>query len=855
VAVVSGAPVGTIALLFTDIEGSTRLASELGASWPGVLAAHHAIVGGAIAAEGGFVDGTEGDAFFATFVDARAAARAAVAALHGLRSYRWPSGLGELRVRMGLHVGYVERTATGYVGLEVHRAARVAAAAHGGQLLMTGPARSLVGDQLATEPLGEHRLKDFPSPELLFCAVVDGRGAAFFPPPRTQPVRPTNLPAGLPALVGRELEIGVIRDAFLVEGERMVTVTGRGGSGKTSLALVAATSLLDEHPGGVWLIRLAMVTAPGDVLLAVADSIAAEGSEGESPSAAIGGRLSGRGPTLLVLDNLEHLLAAASEIAGLLGVASELRLLITSQAPLRVASERCLAVDALDTDDALELMERVARRRSTRFQVSDDDREAMGEIARMLDGLPLALELAAARLSILAPAQLRDRLRGSSDLLRDDMRDRGDRHRSLRATLDWTLGLLDQPAQHLFVRIGAFAGPVELDEIEAVAGADGLDVLHALSDLLDVALVGRVESGDGRIRFGLPEALRQIAGSMLDAAPDGERWRREHAARQLELQWAARTLITSRAARVAGIAADAEAAAALQWARDIGDQIVAPLAAARATLLTGSGRILEAVAVLQPLLDSPPADPEVYGLAQIAYSRVLMTTGKPEEALVVSNRAVELTTGEALALALINRAVQHEAVGQIERALTDNERATALARDLGPDALSTTLMFEAQTRLEAGQLDLAAAVADEANQIGAETNFSRHTFDGDLALLRHRPQEAAHHYALSLEFAQAGRNPLQVFNDLIGLADALAMDNDDVEALEVSGMAEVQIAELGGSDQSAWHVQGHDPVLEAEKRLGTNAATEARARGQAVDPGYRVTRACELARLTKRAVH
>jgi predicted ATPase len=468
---------------------------------------------------------------------------------------------------MGLHVGYVERTATGYVGLEVHRAARVAAAAHGGQLLMTGPARALVGDQVATEPLGEHRLKDFPSPELLFCAVVDGRGASFFPPPRTQHVRPTNLPAGLPALVGREVEIGVIRDAFLVEGERMVTVTGRGGTGKTSLALVAATSLLDEHPGGVWLIRLAMVTAPGDVLLAVAEAIGAELSEDESESAVIGRRLSGRGPTLLVLDNLEHLLAAAPEIAGLLAVASELRVLITSQAPLRVASERCLAVDALDTDDALELMERVARRRSASFRVSDDDREALGEIVWMLDGLPLALELAAARLSILAPAQLRDRLRGSSDLLRDDMRDRGDRHRSLRATADWTLGLLDQPAQQLFVRIGAFAGPVELEEIEAVAGADGLDVLHALSNLLEVALVRRVESGDGRIRFGLPEALRQIAASMLDAATDGERWRRAHAARQLELQWAARTLLTSRRVHDAAIAADDEAAAALRAAR------------------------------------------------------------------------------------------------------------------------------------------------------------------------------------------------------------------------------------------------------------------------------------------------
>src|SRR3984893_16483900 len=185
-------------------------------------------VGRAIAAEGGFVDGTEGDAFFATFVDTASAARAAVGALRALRAHGWPEEGGELGVRMGLHVGLVERRATGYVGLEVHRAARVAAAAHGGQLLLTGPARALIGDSIPVEPLGLHRLKDFPTPEQLFCAIVDGRGAAAFPPPRTQQVRLTNLPAGLPALVGRKDDLERVRSAFLCEGERLVTLTGRG---------------------------------------------------------------------------------------------------------------------------------------------------------------------------------------------------------------------------------------------------------------------------------------------------------------------------------------------------------------------------------------------------------------------------------------------------------------------------------------------------------------------------------------------------------------------------------------------------------------------------------------------------
>ena len=188
---------GTIALLFTDIEGSTRLAEALGSAWAGVLADHHELVGGAIAAEGGFIDGTEGDAFFATFQDALSAARAAVAALRALRSHEWPDGVGELRVRMGMHVGYVDRGATGYVGLEVHRAARVAAAAHGGQLLLTGAARGLVGEAIVLEPLGAHRLKDFPRPEELFCAVVDGRGAAAFPPTEGRAAASDELAGGI----------------------------------------------------------------------------------------------------------------------------------------------------------------------------------------------------------------------------------------------------------------------------------------------------------------------------------------------------------------------------------------------------------------------------------------------------------------------------------------------------------------------------------------------------------------------------------------------------------------------------------------------------------------------------------
>jgi class 3 adenylate cyclase/predicted ATPase len=845
-------PEGTIALLFTDIEGSTRLAAALGAEWAGVLASHNRVIGEAIEAEGGFVDGTEGDAFFATFVDAMAAARAAVAGLRALRGNPWPDAVGELLVRMGLHVGYVERRATGYVGLEVHRAARVAAAAHGGQLLLTAAASALVGDTLATESLGVHRLKDFPAPEPLFCAVVDGRGASSFPPPRTHETRPTNLPAGSPALVGRDEDLLRIRSAFLGEGERLVTVTGRGGAGKTSLALTAAASLLDEHPGGVWLVRLSTAPSADDFLPAVAAAVGADASVFFSPRDAVLARLRDRGPVLLVLDNLEHLLAAGPAVDVLLDELPELRILVTSQAPLRLARERCLPVDALDPEASLTLIERVARRRGATVSIESEDRTALLEIAGLLDGLPLGLELAAARLGVLSPVQLLERLRSSPDVLRDTGTDRPDRQRSLRAMVEWTLRLIAPEPQALFVRMGAFVGPVPLVDLEAVAGADGLDVLEALAVLLEVALVRRVEYGDGVIRFGLPEALRQIAEGMLDELSDAERWRSAHARRQLELTWAARSLMVEASVFGRAVAAGEEATAALRWARAARDPIAPPLAAARAVVLADTGHAREAQVVLEPLLEHRTGEVEVDTLVLGGHGFVLACLGRMDEALIAANRAVQVGAGaDAEAFAFMVRGLVHTYRGEGEASVRNCSRATELAQDIGPAALACALLYEAQARSCAGQVEQAAEQVEEAARLSAtveaKAGFHLETLRGDLAVMSARLPEALEHYARSLEAAQARGDQLQIYHDLGSVADVLARLGEDVAALEAAGIAEAQALDVRGIGKAAYF-WGDDAIIDAQERVGLARAAELRAGGHAVPALSRVTAACRFAR-------
>jgi predicted ATPase len=817
-----------------------------------VLDDHRAIVAGAIDAEGGYVDGTEGDSFFATFADPAAGCRAAVAALRGLRGHRWPDAVGSLGVRMGLHVGHVDRRDTGYVGLEVHRAARVGAAAHGGQLLLTAAADALRDPAVATEPLGGHRLKDFPVPEQLFCAVVDGRGAAAFPPPRTLDARPSNLPAGAARLVGREADLERVRAAFLRDGDRLVTLTGRGGTGKTSLALEAASELLDEHPGGVWWVALASVGTADGVLPAIAATLQADGRDGSAPMDLLAGRLRDRGPVLLVLDNLEHLVEAADAVAELLAVLPDLRVLVTSQVPLRLHDERLLPLDTLGDEAALELVRRTASRAGARV---DGDDPALLDVCHAVDGLPLALELAAARLRVLTPAQLATRLHESTDLLKDSRREA--RHRSLQATLDWTLGLLDDEPRALFRRLGAFARPAELEELEAVCGADGLDVLDGIGVLLDVALVRRVEDGDGTVRFGLPEALRQAAAAQLDAAPDGTEWRRLHAEHQTEVAWAARLCgFTPSDAFDRADRNEAEARTALHWARATGSPLAERLAAGLATRLVDNGQTAEALELLEPLIAAPADDPDVMALVAMARAYAGLIRGQTEAMVALSEEAIALARDPATrALMYGFRAFWYTQTGVHDRAIADVRVQTATMREIGGAGLAAALLFEAQALLFADRIDEAQVVFAEALRVHAVTpsklTESADTFRGDLAMRLRRPVEALAPYSRSLSVAEAGGNRLQVLFDLMGLASALGALGHDEESLELAGMVAAEGGEVASvSDFAAMsfsHLLGDADIAAARSRLGDVADARVAA-GRAVPAARRVAHACALAR-------
>ncbi|MFL5756675.1 MAG: ATP-binding protein [Chloroflexota bacterium] len=540
----------TVTFVFTDIEGSTRMLQRLGdAAYHEVLESETAIVTDAAVAEGGRDFGSEGDAHFLAFPSAPAALRAAARIQRDLAVYRWPDGV-DVRIRIGIHTGDVIVVGDDYAGLAVHHVARVAAVGHGGQVLVSAATAGLVHGatgELGLRDLGVHGLRDFPDGEHLF-QLTGPSLEPEFPPLRTVEQAPNNLPTQLTSFVGRA-EVNAATE--LLRNTRLLTLTGPGGTGKTRLSIAVATETMAEFPDGVWFVALASVTDPTLVAPAIATAVGLVVDASRTPLDRVTDYFRTR-RALIVLDNFEQVLDAARDVAGLLAAAPALRVIVSSRAPLRISGEQEFPVPPLslpdagshDDPEALARSEAVRlfvdRARAVRpdFALTEANASSVAEIVRRLDGLPLAIELAAARVRILSPQAISTRLADRLGLLIGGGRDLPERQRTLRGAIEWSHDLLEPPQRLLFARLGVFVGTGPLETAEVVCGPSdelGIDVLDGTTSLAEQSLVRVVEDVHADPRFLMLETIREYAAERLGALGETEDLRDRHARAYLAL--------------------------------------------------------------------------------------------------------------------------------------------------------------------------------------------------------------------------------------------------------------------------------------------------------------------------------
>jgi len=525
-------PTGTVTFLFTDIEGSTRLLDELGAErFADALAEHRRLLRAAFARHGGVEVDTQGDAFFVAFWDASGALAAAAEGQVALAQ-------GPIRVRMALHTGEPVVTDEGYVGMDVHRAARICSTAHGGQVVLSATTRTLLDDADLVD-LGLHRLKDLGRPEKLFQLGLDR-----FPPLRS--LNATNLPSQPSTLIGRERELAEL--AALVPEARLAVATGPGGSGKTRLALQVAAELVETFTDGVYWVSLAAVSETALVFPTIASALGAQGE--------VAAHIDER-RMLLLLDNLEQVLDVAPQLSELLRSCPNLHLLITSRALLRIEGEHEYQVEPLPTQDAVALFRE-------RAPVAFPE-EAIVAICRRVDCLPLAVELAAARTRILSADAMLARLEQRLPVLTGGRRDAPERQRTLRATIEWSYELLEDDEQLLFRRLAVFAGSFDAAGAEEVAGSS----LETLQTIVEHNLVRRWSSG----RFGMLETIHEFAIERLEESGEAEPTRRRLAEFLLALAESANLADEAEGPQRADLVTPeaANVRAALEWSHTRGD--------------------------------------------------------------------------------------------------------------------------------------------------------------------------------------------------------------------------------------------------------------------------------------------
>jgi predicted ATPase/class 3 adenylate cyclase len=716
--------VETFTFLFTDIEGSTALVRRLGEGlYAQLLADHHSLIRSVLAAHDGKEVDTQGDAFFAVFTSPRACVAAVMEMQRALEAQAWPAR-EHVRVRMGIHTGEASRTATGLVGLEVHRAARVAAVGYGGQVLLSETAAALVRDALpagaALTDLGVHRLKDLGRPERIFQLQAAGLQAEF-PPLRSlgNPALPNNLPAQLARFIGRERELSEVR--ALVASSRLVTLTGAGGCGKTRLGLQLAAGLLDGSGDGVWLVELAAVPDDNAVALAICQALGIAAQPGRP---ALDTLLDALAPqdVLIVLDNCEHLIGGCAKTAeALLRRCPKVHLVATSREPLGIGGESVYRVPPLSlpgpgdtglaaagSSDAVALFVDRARARGTGLVVDEQTAPLVVSICRRLDGLPLAIELAAARLRSLSLRDLADRLDQRFRLLTEGSRTAPARQQTLRAAVDWSYSLLHGAEQSLLRRLSVFSEGFDLDAAEAVCGFGGIglfDVTGLLGSLVDKSLVVAEPAGEA-LRYRLLETIRQFAAERLAEDGDDEATAvaAAHCAHYLSVAETAAPHLTgpgqgSWLARLDTDQANLRRAASHAAGTADGTPQVLRLGVALRRYWMARSRDEEALALLLPVLDRPEAqaDPERFGAALVT-AAIAARYADMTAAQRLGDQAVKLArqlgTGRLLIESLAALSFVCYFAGQPERGLPPGREAVERARQLGDDVLLGTSLME-----------------------------------------------------------------------------------------------------------------------------------------------------------------
>jgi predicted ATPase/class 3 adenylate cyclase len=794
-------PSGTVTFVFTDVEGSTKLLHELGAeAYADALTEHRRAVRDAFTAHGGVEVDTQGDAFFYAFPTASGALAAAAEATEALAG-------GPLRVRMGVHTGTPLLSDEGYVGADVHRAARIAAAGHGGQVLVSAATRQLVERSLTD--LGEHRLKDLSAPERIYQL-----GEQQFPPVKS--LYRTNLPVPATPFVGRERELAEVLD-LLGGGElRLLTLTGPGGAGKTRLALQAAGAAADAFPDGVFWVPLAALRDPDLVLEETARALGAD----DGLAAHVADK-----SLLVLLDNFEHLIDSADRLGDLLAACPSLHVLVTSRELLRLPGEQAYPVPPLQPQDGRELFLARARAADPGFATSD----AVGELCARLDNLPLALELAAARVRVLSPEQLVDRLGQRLDLLKAG-RGADPRQQTLRATLEWSHDLLDNHEKRLFARLAVFRGGCTLEAAEQVSGAD-LDVLESL---VDKSLLRRTED-----RFWMLETIREYAAEQLDEAALARR----HAEHYLALAEGAHLhMLRDPKPSLDRLEAEHDnLRAALDYFADTGTgELEQRLAGALWRFWQWRGHLAEGWRRLERAVRADARPTEARAWALFGAAVLAGDSGRDpaagrrwfDQALPLFQELGDAHAGARVRMNLGALGLQE---GDLERARTLSEEAVRTFEELGDeDFIAVSTRNLAYAHQDLGDLERARTLLEEvvrrARAIGNVHLEGQALGDlAELAVEEGRVEEAVPLLRESTRIFRELADPIQSASNLSILARVLVVSSRAEAAAQVLARAEATFDELGVHRMVRFNPATREMI---QAQLDDAAYADARARGE-----------------------